>query len=184
MAVLIEAISVVVPVDVLEEQYPGGCAAFEAYCPNSTFCCDGHLARVGFMTPADTGAFIGELERKGLTPMDSGRWRDLAVVDQHSKSATAPCDWLSVGYKFDGPVFALLEGDNREPIEIAVPAGWRFEGSLSQQGIFTPSEQKEKRYEFLRTEGMVEVYRDRETGKEVFVGRPAMGGGPIGRDDN
>ncbi len=55
MAVLIEGISVVVPVDVLEEKYPGGLDAYANDCPNQTFCCDGELTRVGFMTPVDVG---------------------------------------------------------------------------------------------------------------------------------
>jgi hypothetical protein len=171
MAVLIEAISVVVPVSVLEEKYPGGLDAYERDCPNRTFCCDGKLTRVGFMTPPDVGAFITGLERKGLEPFAAGCWKDVAVVDQQSGQSTAPCDWLAGGRKFDGPVFALLKEDKNKQIDIYLPAGWQFEGSLSQQYNYVPVEEASERLEFLRSEGTIDYYRDRETGKEVTIGR-------------
>lgn len=41
MAVLYGAISVIVPVEVLQRQVLGGLAAYEANVPNATFCRDG-----------------------------------------------------------------------------------------------------------------------------------------------
>ena len=171
MAVLIEGISVVVPVDVLEEKYPGGLDAYANDCPNQTFCCDGELTRVGFMTPVDVGAFINALEQKGLEPFGDNCWNDVAVVDQQSTRTTAPCAWLSSGRKFDGPAFACMNDQKDGPIEIHVPLEWKFEGSLSQQPNFVPSEEMKDRVQFLRSEGMNDVYLDLETGEEKFVGR-------------
>ena len=171
MAVLVEALSVVIRVSTLEEKYPGGLDAYARECPNRTFCCDGQITRVGFMTPTDVRAFVMSLQRKGLEPFGDDCWNDVAVVDQQSTRTTAPCDWLMSGRKFDGPVFACLKGDDAAPIEIRVPVGWKYEGSLSQQYGYVPKEEMPERMVFLRSEGMQDFYLDRATGKEVCVGR-------------
>lgn len=53
MAVLIEAISVVVRKDAIEKRFPGGWDSFLDEIPNNTLCTDGELVRVGFMSPQD-----------------------------------------------------------------------------------------------------------------------------------
>ena len=82
MAVFIEYINVVAPVSVIEERYPGGMAAYKADCPNRTFCCDGHLTRIGFMGPPEVGEFLNRLIGLGLQPQEGKAWKDVAVVDQ------------------------------------------------------------------------------------------------------
>ena len=98
MAVLCEAFSVLVPVEVLLRVYPGGPSAYENDCPNSTFVSDGILTRVGFMNPHDVGHWIGLLEDKGAVftrTNESGEEAavDIVVVDQID-GPTAPCDWI------------------------------------------------------------------------------------------
>ena len=66
MSVLIEAISVVVPVPVLKQKMPGGFPGYIRGCPNQTFCHDGKLTRVGFMHSDDVERFVARLERSGL----------------------------------------------------------------------------------------------------------------------
>jgi hypothetical protein len=73
MCVLVEAISVVVPIAVLEKKYPRGAAQYERDCPNGTYCADEHLTRVGFMVPGDVGAFVERLSRLGLVFQLDGR---------------------------------------------------------------------------------------------------------------
>jgi hypothetical protein len=51
MAVLVEAISVVVRRDAIDRSYEGGWVAFVSSVPNATLCTDDQLARVGFMDP-------------------------------------------------------------------------------------------------------------------------------------
>ena len=58
MAVLVEAISVVVRRDAIGARYPGGWRGFLSIVPNSTLCADDDLVRVGFMAPPDVEAFI------------------------------------------------------------------------------------------------------------------------------
>ena len=66
MAVLVEGISVLVRKDSIQNKMTGGEARFRLLIPNSTFCEDEQLARVGFLDPADVGAFIDELENVEL----------------------------------------------------------------------------------------------------------------------
>ena len=56
----------------LESLYPGGVSGYAADCPNRTFCSDGVLTRVGFMTPDDVGAFLERLETRGLVFLHDG----------------------------------------------------------------------------------------------------------------
>lgn len=96
MAVLAEAISVIVRRDSIERRLPGGWSAFVRSVPNATLCDDGIIARVGFMDPRDVGRYIDWLERKGLVFVRDGKTIDLAVVDQFT-GPTAPCEWLEFG---------------------------------------------------------------------------------------
>ncbi len=65
MAVLVEAISVIVRRDAVNLRFSGGWREFLAIVPNSTLCSDEDLARVGFMSPLDIEAFVAFLERGG-----------------------------------------------------------------------------------------------------------------------
>jgi hypothetical protein len=82
MAVLVEAISVVVRVDTIGDRYPGGWLAFEKDVPNQTLCCDNELARVGFMNPKDCRSFVDRLEAVGIIHLKNGNSQDVVVVDQ------------------------------------------------------------------------------------------------------
>ena len=53
MAVLVEAISVIVRAAAIHQKYPGGWEAFKRIIPNQTLCADNELVRIGFMTPDD-----------------------------------------------------------------------------------------------------------------------------------
>lgn len=122
MAVLIEAISVVVPNRVIDARYPGGIAAYRADVPNSTFCTDGSLTRVGFMSPLDVKEFHSRLaSRIGVAIPTGGEWFDLAAVDQF-EGPTLPTPWLQVG-EVDGVAAAWLEGEIPGPL--AAPANWK-----------------------------------------------------------
>jgi hypothetical protein len=50
-------------------------------------------------------------------------------------------------------------------------ASWEFEGSLSQSFGFVPAGDIHERLDFLRHENGSGVFLDRETGKEVYIGR-------------
>ena len=72
MAVLVEAISVIVRRDAIDRRFSGGWREFLNAVPNNTFCADEDLARVGFMTPQDVEAFVRRLDCGGLTFVRKG----------------------------------------------------------------------------------------------------------------
>lgn len=129
MSVLCEAISVIVPVDVLEEYYPGGLKGYERSAPNATFCTDGLLTRVGMMNPQDVGYWIRHLESLGMTFVDESTGRPQAVhmvvIDQIT-GPTCGCDWVFTD-KQDGARWAWLANHDRGPR--AAPANWTPEQS-------------------------------------------------------
>lgn len=187
MAVLCEGISVIVRRDSIDEYFAGGWEAFEALVPNATLCTDGELARVGFMEPGGVEHFVSDLVLRGLVFYgDECHPEDIAVADQ-VRGLTRPCDWLEYGRFGVGEnpedkvaMCWLYEGKRDLPgvirlkslsMELHAPPGWRYQGSLSQQFGFVPDEDRKDRLKFLRSEEKLDVYLDRATGKEVFVGR-------------
>lgn len=184
MAVLVEALSVIVRRDAVESRFNGGWSGFLSVIPNNTFCTDGLLARVGFMTPDDVEAFIQSLEEGGLSIANRDGWLDVAVVDQ-MRGPTAAADWLQfarlnhggtdqkVGacWLLSGP--KLRHGAHVPALQmsLATPIGWVYETSLSANTRFVPTEEITDKLQFVRHEDGSDVYFDRSTGQELFVGR-------------
>jgi hypothetical protein len=151
MAVLVEAISVVVRMDAIRRSFAGGWNCFRSSVPNSTMCSDGQLIRVGFMAPADAEKYVRSLSQAGLVFLKNGECLDIAVVDQQIGS-TMPCNWLEfarVRYGENGgkiSVCWLFEGRRMGPgihmpgaaLDLATPLGWTYEGSLSESFGFIP----------------------------------------------
>lgn len=178
MAVLVEAISVIVRRPAIAERFKGGWPAFQRAIPNATGCHDDDLVRVGFMSPADVEAFMSVLEAGGLIFRRDGAAVDIAVVDQ-LRGPTIPAPWLEVGKieLFDPKLkvcACCLAGQKLNGI--AMPAGWKFEGSLSDRPGFAAEGTEGYRLKFLRHEHGNDVYLDLVTGMEVFSGRPTVQG--------
>lgn len=172
MAVLVEAISVIVRRSAIDEKFPGGWTAFVETAPNSTLCADSRVARVGFMHPSDVQAYVGELERAGLVYLSGGQALDIAVVDQQ-RGPAAPCEWLQFGHiqlSRDQRVAVCRAVGDTENV-MASPESWKYEGSLSQNFGSVPSGEAENGMRFLRHENGLDVYVDEATGKEMYVGR-------------
>lgn len=175
MAVLIEGISVVIRAEPIIQKYPGGWNAFVADCPNGTLCADGQLARIGFMDPEDARRFISSLISKGLAHMADGEAVDFVVVDQQ-RGLSATCEWAEVGsvpvpgHESEEVVACRLAGSDSRVLW--TPDGWTYEESLSANFIRTEEASRSERLEFLRHEDGLDVYRDKETGREVYTGRP------------
>jgi len=174
MAVLVEAISVIVRADAILSRFEGGWDAFQACVPNATMCADGEIARVGFMMPADAQAFVGVLERGGLVHLHEGDAIDLAIVDQ-LRGVTSRCDWLQFGH-------VGLGGELKQRVaacrlaasattDLITPPDWTYDQSLSSSYCFVPVEHVPRTMKFLRHEGALDVYLDRATGQEMYVGR-------------
>jgi hypothetical protein len=93
MAVLVEAITVVIRRDALDAKFPGGFTAFKQQAPflvsRDTLVTDGELVGISFMIPADVQCFCDDMGRIGFS--SPGEPVDLVVVDQHA-GPTVPCE--------------------------------------------------------------------------------------------
>lgn len=183
MAILIEGISVVVRRAAVGHAYPGGWEAFVEAAPGQAFCADDELACVGFEATDDAEAYCNDLAAAGLSFGDGGAAVDVAVVDQF-EGMIIETDWLecarldfdaagheiAVCWLYEGPHIPgeiHLDGDE---IEVAIPEGWTYETSMSATARFIPEDEVAERLEFVRHDPRgVDVYRDRETGEELFA---------------
>ena len=176
MAVLIEAISVVVRHEAIQQRHSGGWQGFLRRVPNRTLCTDGNFARVGFMSPKDVEAYASTLEECGLVFRKDGEAVDFAVVDQ-LRGPTIPAPWLEFGKIQTGSIkIVACWPAGQIAKEISFPEGWKFEGSLSDKPGFAQDNTMDDRLKFLRRENGLDVYLDLRTGKEVFTGRPTIAG--------
>jgi hypothetical protein len=163
MPVVIEGFVVIVRNTTLEIEYPGGTSGFAEDCPNNTYCTDDVLSRVGFMRKEDALEFLTELGSRRLKSTRTEGPMDAVVVSQWH-GLLKPCDWLEIG-SYKGIPIAWAR--NFEPTTIVAPPGW----SPDRQLFFLTNEEARERLEFLRTENNIDVYRDKLTGKELYVGR-------------
>jgi hypothetical protein len=173
MAVLIEAISVVVRADSILNKFSGGWDGLKNIVPNQTLCADNEIARIGFMSPQDVESFVKKLQSNGLVFLRDGEAIDIAVADQ-MHGLTSNCSWLEFGHVNmggTGPRVAACRLVGSQVMEVVTPPGWEFEGSLSSTFGFVPSEHAEKGMKFLRHENGLDVYFNPLTGQEVYVGR-------------
>lgn len=178
MAVLIEGISVVIRCSAIFGRFPGSWPAFRDAVPNKTLCCDNELARVGFMTPDDTKHYVEQLAAYGIVYLSDGKGQDVVVADQQ-RGMAAPCDWAEFGrIDWNGnpkKQVAACRAVGSQCRQVFTPDGWAYENSLSSQFRFVVNGWVPEFMQFLRREDGLDVYRDLETGKEVFVGRSELG---------
>jgi hypothetical protein len=174
MAVLIEAISVVVRADALLAAYNDDWNAFKSSVPNETMCADGELVRVGFMSPEDVEAYASQLSEVALIYMNDGIAKDLVVIDQ-MLGPMVPCDWIEFGQvnldNDPGMRVAACRLKGSAQSVLIRPEGWTFSGSLSESFGFAPNQHIDKSLTSLRRENGLDAYRNEVTGKEVYVGR-------------
>lgn len=171
MAVLCEAISVVVRADRLLETFEDF-DAFKDIVPNETLAADDEVVRVGFMDPDDAKHFVNALEERGLVYQDNGKARDLVVIDQIS-GLLFPCDWVEFGrIPMKGHEVGAARLVDSTLNQLIMPEGWKLEGSLTQTYTVVPRKRRAfSKLKFSRTENGVNVYVDERTGKELFLGR-------------
>lgn len=159
MAVLVEAISVVVRRDAIDRAYAGGWGEFVRRVPNATLCTDGELARVGFMSPGDTEQYVRGLEARGLVFMREGQARDLVVVDQQ-RGPTTPCEWIEFArlpfspggpgavvatcWLYEEPRIGVGIHLKGEGFTLVTPDGWEYEDSLSHHFTWIPIEEVDR----------------------------------------
>lgn len=130
---------------------------------------DGEVAALAFDTPQAIRRAVGLLAGGGLT-LDrvDGEPGDLAAVQQQ-RGPLGWWPWLELA-QVAGPggqpvLAARLEGG--EARALAVPGGWRFEGSATQAYGLDPLRLVDRPLRHLGREATCDLYRDRWTGEEV-----------------
>jgi hypothetical protein len=126
------------------------------------------------MAPHDVKPFIDHLSTHGLTYLADGVAQDIVVADQQ-RGLAVPCDWAEFG-RVDfrgerGKQVAACRLTGSTVTELVTPDGWAYDGSISSQLIFVESGWVPEFMDFLRTENGLDVYRDLQTGKTLYVGR-------------
>ncbi|MBB3063674.1 hypothetical protein [Microbulbifer rhizosphaerae] len=174
MAVLIEALSVVIRCKAIVKNYYGGVDAFMSALPNKTLCSDGELACVNFMVPKDVQAYVEYLISNGLTFKQSDEAIDIVVVDQ-MRGMTTDCDWADIGEadwnNNPNHVIVVCCARPTKVDRIVVPEGWGYEESLSANCKYVDGKQVPKNLKFVRIENGVDVLLDEKTGQEFYVRR-------------
>lgn len=146
MAVLVEALCVVVRRSTIDEKYPGGWEKFAADHGTLPLCADEKIVRLGFTSPMEMRILIREMEKLGFEYMKEGKSAEIAIVDQ-SRGFMAPCDWLEYGH--------VTIGDGRTKVaacrlagcqakSIVLPLGWAYKQSLSERYSMPLSEDPDK----------------------------------------
>ncbi len=151
MAVLVEGLSVVVRRAAIDDHMIGGWDHFLTVVPNATLCTDGEVVRVGFLSPDAVGEFLGTLGAMGLVFLRDGIPTDVSVVDQRD-GPTVPTSWLQFGrvsiarasqvalcWLFEGPRQGEGLHMKSRDMDVVMPMGWTFEGSLSERHEFQPT---------------------------------------------
>ena len=155
--------SVVVRVLTLAADYPGGVEAYETNCPNRTFCSDGELCRVGFMSWADTEAFLRSLQRFNMTP-EAGA---VAII-REDKGLLQASEWLTF-HRIEGTPMARLVDSTVD--SIVAPPGW-VPGHRNV--LMTEAELQQR--ELVANKDSVATYRDPSNGEVLYVGRALVQG--------
>lgn len=125
MAVVCDALSVIVRTETLERVFANGVRGYQAQVPNKTFTTDGLITRVGVMSPNDLQWYIDQLSDQGLRLFGTDEQGnsvavDVSVVDQRN-GLTIATPWLETAVQ-DGVRIAWLAGTH--PGEVHGPEGW------------------------------------------------------------
>jgi hypothetical protein len=143
MAVLVEAISVIIRAEAVLKAFKGDWQAFTDIVPNNTLCADDELVRVGFTNPTDVGRFIDTLVAHGLSFAEGRSSPDIAVADQ-IRGFTRSCPWAEFGHISldDDPKqrVAACRLAGSDLMQIITPPGWTHEDSLTRSHLFIPNE--------------------------------------------
>lgn len=160
MALPIEGFTVVVKLGRIEEILSNE----QITIPNGTALNDDHIWRCSFMAEADAQGFADELERQGLN-ISQGPDSDVVIASEFSQEIVPYCEWLQTA-EWDKAVIAWMAGT--KPEKVIAREGW--DPSKGSGLVFQDPTQMDD-LEFLRMENNVEVFMNKKTGKEVYLGR-------------
>ena len=132
--------------------------------PNGTALADKHIWRCSFMAHVDAQKFVKSLEKLGMNG-SQGPDSDVVIATEFDRSVEPYCEWLRIG-SWEKAVIAWKAGTNpdtvtaREGWDPKVGSGLQFHDPSSMQSL-----------EFLRLDDNVEVFLNKKTGQEVYIGR-------------
>ncbi len=135
--------------------------------PNSTALSDDDLWCCSFMAHADAQEFLQVLQELELN-VSQGPDSDVVLVNEFDRSVEPYCEWLSLA-EWEKSVIAWKTGT--EPKSIVARDGW---DPAKGSGLAFHNPAESDSIEFLRLEDNVEVYLNKETGKEVYIGRTSV----------
>lgn len=167
---LIEGENVLIRNATVDQRFPGGLQEYARCCPNSTFCTDGLICRVGFMVPADAAGYIDHLVSCGFARPTPDSSPEIALIN-HVTGFVLPCDWLEL---------SRIDLGGSAPTAVA-----RLKGTVLSQFVAPPhwkpgmmvriATKDLGECDFLGSKDGVEVFRDKLTGEHVYVGRTQTG---------
>jgi tetratricopeptide (TPR) repeat protein len=132
--------------------------------PNATALGDDDIWRCCFMAEADALEFIQSLEKLDLN-VSQGPDSDVVLVNEFDRSVSPYCEWL-VTAKWEKAVIAWKAGTR--PESVVAREGW---DPKTGSGLSFHDPSSLDNLEFLRLKDNVEVYLNKDTGKEVYIGR-------------
>jgi tetratricopeptide (TPR) repeat protein len=160
MAVPIEGYSVVAQLPRIQRFLDDGSLKI----PNATALSDTHIWKCSFMALADARKFLQTLEKLGLNG-SQGPDSDLVIADEFHRSIEPYCEWLKMAV-WEKAVIGWKEGTR--PETVAARQGW---DPKVGSGLVFHDPSTMQFLEFLRLENNVEVFRNKKTGQEVYIGR-------------
>ena len=173
MAVLIEAISVIIKVESILSIFNNNIDKFESMIPNNTVCSDNELYRIGFMATSDAFNFVKNLENVGFVHLENNLSQDIVLICQKN-GFYSECEWAECyNYKMKTDKFVvgcrIKEGKEDR---LFLPESWTYESSLYCQGDFIESEDKiSETHTLIEVKDNVSKYINNDTGKIVYIGR-------------
>lgn len=165
MAIAIEGATIVARLDRIAEFVDGGLDAVRQLqnTTSSIAFADDDLWRCAFMVDAEAIEFLDRLKQLGLNAIP-GPDPDVVLTNEFNLEVTPYCEWLKLA-RIQKAVIAWLDGT--EPTSIVAHDGWSLENG---SGLERHSE-TEAGLEFLRREGGIEAYFDKNAGKEIYLAR-------------
>jgi len=160
MAVTIEGFTVVVQRNRMQPLLDAG----SIVPPNSTALHDEHIWKCSFMAAADARNFLRTLEKLGFN-ISQGPDSDAVFISEFDRSVDPYCEWIQTAL-WDKAVIAWKEGTR--PDTVTAREGW---DPKVGSGLIFHDPSAMQHLEFLRLEDKVEVFLNKKTGKEVYLGR-------------
>jgi hypothetical protein len=107
MAIQLEFINFIVPIDIIKEKYPNGwvgCLKDHQHLIGGRVWYDNYLFRDGAMNPYDIESLVNYWKALGFQPYEGQdkpqKWIDCCVVEALFGGPTLPCAWITVEEEF------------------------------------------------------------------------------------